>query len=358
MTPVGREGATVASLKDSGDSNRADAGARVKKQRRRARNPKGEPGPKKLARRQMRQQGPTGHEGQPEAGKKPRVADGAAHHLRAIEPPVRSLRRTVGEVWRYRVTYFYFLRRNIQRRYGRTFLGYLWLFLPIIAPLLLGSLVFGGILGVSVGDLPYFMFFIVTSAAWHTFSTTALFATRSLEITRSELRRVYVPRLIPLSAAMALPGFGLLIYLAILAGAVVFYVLTRGEFYLVFSPVTLLAPVALASLVVFALACGLWFSPLAARARDVRRLAGYVLGFWYFLTPIIYPIEEIPSNWQWLASLNPITAPVETFKIGLIGVGEVTVTGVVSFFAALLWVGLLGLLQFTAKERSAISRYY
>ena len=53
-----------------------------------------------------------------------------------------------------------------------------------------------------------------------------------------------------------------------------------------------------------------------AAARDVRRLAGTVLGVWYFLTPVVYPIGEIPAGWRFLASLNPITAPIELFKQG------------------------------------------
>ena len=142
------------------------------------------------------------------------------------------------------------------------------------------------------------------------------------------------------------------------AGAVLFYVIDRGEFYLVLQPVTLLVPVALVLLILFGLACGLWFSPVAARARDVRRLAGYVLGFWYFLTPVIYPIEEIPSSYRFLASLNPVTAPVETFKVGLLGIGEVTVLGAAVFFGTLFFVSVIGLRLFLASERRGIGRYY
>ncbi len=82
------------------------------------------------------------------------------------------------------------------------------------------------------------------SGAWFAFSTTAFFATRSLEINRSVLGRVRVPRLIPLAAALALPAVGVLIYLVIGVGAVIFYVIERAV-YLVLQPLTLLVPVAL-----------------------------------------------------------------------------------------------------------------
>jgi lipopolysaccharide transport system permease protein len=297
-------------------------------------------------------------QGAGEAAERSSLPAGSTHALRAIEPPAPGFRRRFSDVWRNRHAFLYFLRRNIRRRYGRTFLGYVWILLPVVAPLLAGSLVYGGILGVSTGGVPYFLYFIVASGAWFTFSRTAFFGTRSLEITRSDLGKVYVPQLIPLLAAMALPVVSSCIYAVIAAGAVAFYALDSGEFYLTLEPVTLLVPVALAFLVLFGLACGLWFSPLAARARDVRRLAGYVLGFWYFLTPVIYPIEEIPSNYQFLASLNPVTAPVETVKVGLIGEGEVTVTGVAVFFGALFLVGAIGLRLFGKSERKGVERYY
>jgi lipopolysaccharide transport system permease protein len=277
--------------------------------------------------------------------------------LHVVEPPAPGVRRVLSDYWHHRHAFLFFVRRFMRKRYGRTFFGILWLFLPVLLPLFMGALVFGGILGVSIPGVPYLLYFVVALSAWTIFAMTAYWATRSLEISRSEVRRVYVPRLIPLTASMTLPVITFLIYVGIGALTVGYYVLERGEFYLVLSPATLLVPVGIVALIVFGLACGLWFSPLAARARDVRRLAGYVLGFWYFLTPVMYPIDEIPSGFQFLASLNPVTAPIEMVKNGLINVGDVTSLGVVSYFVALVVVSVGGLLIFLRKERRDVVIY-
>ena len=174
-----------------------------------------------------------------------------AGSLRTLEPLTGGARREVAQAWRHRAAWVYFVRSFMRRRYGRTFLGYLWIFLPVVVPLLMGALVFGGILGVSAGPVPYFLFFIVASGAWHTFAATALLATRSLEMSRSELRRVYVPRLIPLSASLTLPAINLVLYAAIAGVAVAFYWFDRHEFFLSFGAATLLVPVALALLAPF-----------------------------------------------------------------------------------------------------------
>jgi lipopolysaccharide transport system permease protein len=290
----------------------------------------------------------------------PRAPATASHppaSVRVIEPPTPGLRRYLAEIWHQRHAFGYFIRQYVQKRVGRTFLGYLWIFLPVLIPLFMGSLVFGGILGVGIPGVPYFLYFIVALSSWTLFAMTAYWSTRSLEIMRSEIRRLYVPRLIPLVSAITLPLITLLIYLVIMGCATGFYLLERGELYLDLRPMTLLVPVAVAMLIVFALACGLWFSPLAPRARDVRRLEGYVLGVWYFLTPVVYPIGEIPSGWRFLASLNPITAPVELYKQGLIGTGDVTSLGLASYFVALVVVTVVGLRIFLPKERRDTAQY-
>jgi lipopolysaccharide transport system permease protein len=276
---------------------------------------------------------------------------------RAVEPPAPGLRRYFGEIWRQRAAFGYFALRFVQKRTGRTFFGWLWIFLPVLLPLFMGSLVFGGILGVSVPGVPYFLYYIVAMSAWTTFAMTAFWSTRSLEVMRSEVRRLYIPRLIPLISGTTLPVITLGIYLVLVALATLFYVLTRGEFYLALGPTTLLLPLGILMVLVMALACGLWFSPLAPRARDVRRLAGYVLGVWYFVTPVMYPIGEIPSGWQFLASLNPITAPIEMVKQGLLDVGDITTLGLAAYGVGLLVITTIGLRIFLSKERRDCVNY-
>jgi ABC-type polysaccharide/polyol phosphate export permease len=277
--------------------------------------------------------------------------------LRVIESQPPTLRRYFADTWRLRSAFAYFVQRYARKRTGRTFFGYLWFFLPVLLPLFVGALVFGGILGVSVPGVPYFLYFAVALSAWLLFSQTAYFATRSLEISRSEVRRVYVPRLLPLTAAMTLPMVNFLVYVLIIACTVGFYVVTQGQFYLALRPATLLVLPALVMLVAFAWALGLWFSTLAPRARDVRRTAGYVLGFWYFLTPVMYPIDEIPARYQFLASLNPATTPIELIKNGLLNVGEVTTLGVAMFFGWLVVAAVGGLVIFVPKERRDMAFY-
>jgi lipopolysaccharide transport system permease protein len=281
----------------------------------------------------------------------------ASHGLRVVEPPTHGLGQYFANIWWLRPAYGYFVARYLRKRYGRTFLGYLWFLLPYLIPLFLGTLVFGGILGVSIPGVPYFLYYAVTLGLWNLFSQTAYLSTRSLEINRSDVRRLYVPRLVPLMSAVTLPTLAFIFQVLMALGTVGFYVLTRGEFYLKLGPETLLVIPALAMIVVFAWALALWFSTLAPRARDVRRLSQYVLGVWYFLTPILYPISQIPSSYRFLASLNPITAPVEIVKEGVLGIGHVTALGLAAYFGWLAVATVGGLLIFVSRERRDVAFY-
>jgi lipopolysaccharide transport system permease protein len=41
-----------------------------------------------------------------------------------------------------------------------------------------------------------------------------------------------------------------------------------------------------------------------------------------YTTPVIYPLSEVPDNYRFWISLNPMVPVVETFRYGLLGKGS------------------------------------
>jgi ABC-type polysaccharide/polyol phosphate export permease len=102
-----------------------------------------------------------------------------------------------------------------------------------------------------------------------------------------------------------------------------FFWIVDGELYLQIGPGLALAAAGLALAVTLAWGLGLWFSALNAKARDVRISLRYVVMVWLYVTPVFYPVSALPEGWRFLGTLNPVAAPVELVKEGILGAGSV-----------------------------------
>lgn len=51
--------------------------------------------------------------------------------------------------------------------------------------------------------------------------------------------------------------------------------------------------------------------------RDVAHIVQVVLSAWFYFTPIIYALDFIPANRQWLFKLNPIIYVINGFRLSI-----------------------------------------
>ena len=100
----------------------------------------------------------------------------------------------------------------------------------------------------------------------------------------------------------------------------------------------------------------LWSSIWQARARDARYMLGYIVSFWFVLTPVMYPLSVMPARARWAAFLNPMTGPVETFRWAVLGVGAPAWEMLALSCAIIATVLAGGLWYFTATEGATVDR--
>ena len=108
--------------------------------------------------------------------------------------------------------------------------------------------------------------------------------------------RICLPIIVILNACL---GF------AIIFGLFAGFLLISGNFpgwvFLAIMPVLLLQ-------ILLAIGLGMVIGVLNVFFRDVGQLFGIVLQFWFWLTPIIYPLTTLPDWAQRIVMLNPMTS--------------------------------------------------
>ncbi|CAN5527165.1 ABC transporter permease [soil metagenome] len=258
--------------------------------------------------------------------------------------PSRGLRGLdLGELWHYRELVGFLALRDLKVRYKQAAFGVAWALLQPLAGVVVFTLVFRRVAGVPSDGIPYPLFSFANLAVWSYLSAAVIKATQSLVANSTLVTKVYFPRFVaPLAAVM--PGLiDLFLSLLFLAILILFY---GGD------PTwaTLTLPLWIMAVVTVALAVGLWLGALNVRYRDVNQVISLVVQLWLFLSPVAYPTSEIPKQWQYVYSLNPMTGVLEGFRWALLGGpwrGDIVL---LSMTVTLLVLGS-GILYFQSVER-------
>jgi lipopolysaccharide transport system permease protein len=157
------------------------------------------------------------------------------------------------------------------------------------------------------------------------------------------LGKVYFPRLIfPLTPVLAkLVDFGVSLLLLI---AVMIYYRVPPTWNLIYLPFFVLLMASVPA------GIGMSLSAFAIRYRDVKHAMPFVISLLIYTAPILYSASDIPPEYRFFYSLNPIVAVIEGFRACLLGAPlawDYIFPGVVT--ATLLLFG--GALYFRRMER-------
>jgi len=274
--------------------------------------------------------------------------------VRVIEPRHPGLPHRFRELWTYRRLIPFFSKQYIRKRYINTYLGWWWL--PLRPVLEVGArvLLFGALLRVPSEGVPYLIFLLVGMSCWQLFQGGLYWATRSTELNKRFLGKIYLPRLLLLVSSISVELLELFMYAVIIALVVGFYAILDGVVYVQLGPELLVALAGYLMAIGLVWALGLFTSVYGAQSRDMRFALTRILAFWFFITPVLYPISIVPEQFRTLMALNPMTGPVELVKWGLLGVGEVQPLAVIASLATIATIGIAGLFFFASSEAAAV----
>lgn len=245
--------------------------------------------------------------------------------------------------WRNRQLILQFVKRDISSRYKGSYLGKIWTILTPLVMLAIYTFVFSVVFqakwNINTDNKLNFAFIIFSGMiAFNIFSDVVLRAPNLIISNANFVKKIVFPLeilvIVAVGSSLFLAGINVLI-------------LVLGQFMLngVIHWTVIFFPLVLLPLVLISLGLGWFLASLGTYYRDISHIIGLIVSALMFMSPIFYPVSNIPENLQGIYTLNPISHIVEDMRRvlvfgqmpnwGWITVGSII--GLVMSFLGLKW---------------------
>jgi ABC-type polysaccharide/polyol phosphate export permease len=236
------------------------------------------------------------------------------------------------ELYSYRELLQNLVVKELKNKYKDSALGFFWSLIRPLMLMVIYTFVFSIIFNRGIKHFPLFL--MAGLLPWNFFAVSLNMATNSIIGNAALIKKIYFPReLFPISVVLA-NAFSLLFEMSLLAVFLVIF----GYNFIPYLPIV---AVAFVLALVMTTGFALLVSSLTVRLRDLKQLVPVALTMGFYLTPIIYRLEDIPTkallginvNLQHILRLNPMSSVVQLFKLALY---YNKVPGMIIFAGALL----------------------
>lgn len=222
-----------------------------------------------------------------------------------------STTAAVKKLWNFRGFVIASVKREYQLRYRGTMLGVAWTVLQPLAMILVYTVVFSQVMksklpGVG-GEYSYSIYLCSGIIFWGLFAEIIQRSQSVFLDNANLLKKINFPRLaLPIIVvATALLNFAIIFILFI-----VFLILTNNMPG--FESVAVI-PLLLVQ-VMFASGLGITLGVLNVFFRDTGQFSSLLLQFWFWATPIVYPMAILPDSINTLVGLNPMTQLIQGYQ--------------------------------------------
>lgn len=272
-----------------------------------------------------------------------------------ITPKNKFFTLNLKEVWQYRDLLMLFVKRDVVTVYKQTVLGPLWYLIQPLFTSVTFTIIFNTVAGIETGTIPPFLFNLAGIMVWNYFTACLSGTSDTFKANASIFGKVYFPRIItPLSVVISnLIKFGIQFFIF-----VAFYLF----FYIKGAPLSLngyvlFFPFLILLMGILGLGLGMLISSMVTKYRDLSYLISFGVQLLMYLSAVMYPmalIREKMPDYAWLVQYNPLAYIIETTRYILLGVGTVSVWGLVYTVCITVMVFFVGVLVFNKTEKSFI----
>jgi len=214
-------------------------------------------------------------------------------------------------LWAYRGFVLGMVARDFQGRYLGSALGASWAVLNPLAQILIYTVVFSQVMRArlpNISDtLAYSVYLCAGVLTWNYFvevllRSQAVFLEQANMLKKVSFPRVTLPSYVFLSASLNF---------AIIWGVFLAFLFVSGRWpgwvLVALLPLLLIQQV-------FAVGLGLVLGVTNVFFRDVAQAVGVGLQFWFWLTPIVYPLSAVPEVVRRLMAWNPLYPLIASYQ--------------------------------------------
>jgi lipopolysaccharide transport system permease protein len=254
------------------------------------------------------------------------------------------------EIWQYRELLWMFIRRDLVAIQKQTVLGPLWFFIQPIVSALIFTVVFGFIMRVPTGNIPFFLFFYSGITLWYFISEVFTRTSQTFVGNSGVITKVYFPRLILPLSQVAVGLFTFVIQFLIFLGFYLFYWLSGAPIEPSYRVIIIPFLVLQAGMLGMGLGC--LVSALTTRFRDLQMAVPPWLQLWMYASCIMFPRSIVPEQLQWAMTVNPLPAIVEAFRFSILGQGDVEIYQWLISLGLTVVIFIVGIIEFGRAEKT------
>jgi lipopolysaccharide transport system permease protein len=258
---------------------------------------------------------------------------------------------------------FRLTKREVESRYKGTLFGVSWSLLQPLMMLALYTFVFGVIFGVRWNaeraggidfSLALFLGLIAHGIMAEVLSRAPLLIVGNASYVKKVVFPIEILSVVSLLSSLFFAGMSLVLWLLVAFFFTSTFEWQAGsipDIQTVMSFNVLAVPFVILPILMMSLGLSWIFSALGVYVRDLNQVMGMLVTALLFLSPVFFPIENIPEKFRILLYLNPLTVPIEELRGALMWSKPFDWTQMAISYVYSFCIMVIGLLMFLKLKR-------
>jgi ABC-type polysaccharide/polyol phosphate export permease len=202
---------------------------------------------------------------------------------------------------------------ELRRKYAGTLLGPFWSIAPQVLTVITYWFVFE--LGLKIrgtGSIPYFYYFALGILPWFLFFDAFSSSVNAVKDSRYLITKMVFPSEILPVVIFLVASVPHVVLVGVLAGmlwSIQLLTVTNLPWLIYFYLCG----------AVLAVGAGLLVSSISVFSRDVAQFSQMAISLIFWITPIMWKVDALPTSWHWAFEWNPLTYIVDGYRFALAG---------------------------------------